>query len=55
MRSITHKSIYRAAERMIRNVGWRYDCFDFEIGDRVMTRRRHLYEHLDTRVYIIVK
>ena len=64
MRSITHKSIYRAAERMIRNVGWRYDCFDFEIGDRVMirpsldsnlsTRRRHLYEHLDTRVYIIV-
>ena len=64
MRSITHKSVYRAAERIIRNVGWRYDRFYFEIGDRVMirpsldtnlsTRRRPLYEHLEARVYIIV-
>jgi len=64
MRSITHKSVYRAAERIIRNVGWRYNRFYFEIGYRVMirpspdtnlsTRRRPLYEHLEARVYIIV-
>ena len=64
LRPIARESIHRAAERIIRNVGWRYDRFYFEIGDRVMirpsldtnlsTRRRPLYEHLDTRVYIIV-
>ena len=64
MRSIARESFHKAAERMIRNVGWRYDRFYFEIGDRVMirpsldtnlsTRRRPLYEHLEARVYIIV-
>ena len=38
MRPIARESIHRAAERMIRNVEWRYDRFDFEIGDRVMIR-----------------
>ena len=64
LRPIARESIHRAAERIIRNVGWRYDRFYFEIGDRVMirpsldtnlsTRRRPLYEHLEARVYIIV-
>ena len=64
LRPIARESIHRAAERIIRNVGWRYDRFYFEIGDRVTirpsldtslsTRRRPLYEHLEARVYIIV-
>ena len=64
MRSIARESFHRAAERMIRRSKWRYDRFDFEIGDRVMirpsldinlsTKRRPLYEHLDTRIYIIM-
>ena len=38
MRSIARESFHRAAERMIRRSKWRYDRFDFEIGDRVMIR-----------------
>ncbi|KAF9760690.1 hypothetical protein NGRA_3050, partial [Nosema granulosis] len=63
IRESARDSIQRAANWMIARSMWRNDFVPFQIGSRVLirpvidqnetTRARSLYEHIDTRVYVV--
>ncbi|KAF9763744.1 hypothetical protein NGRA_1070, partial [Nosema granulosis] len=63
LRDSARESTQRAADRRVARSMWRNDYIDFQLGSRVLirpdidsnqqTRSMPLFEHLNTKVYIV--